>query len=272
MTTKAMAVAALLATTALINPGRAGAVVIDDPLHGEVCTSALGGCTNSGDNGTNTPITSNPPVNFGFSSSPAQAGTLTLDFLIPDNINIPVNFPGISVTGSGITGSALATLYSSTPWTAGQLDTYLNINASPTNPIGAFLPSTQTLLGNPAGLDGFFVFQLKNFAAFDLPHPNCDPNCGPGNTLPDIFSVNVFAQGGYIVGFLDTGDSKLVATANSAALFDTTPGNTINQQCTNCAVPGPIVGAGLPGLIAGLFGLVSLNWNRRRRRGENLPA
>ena len=47
-----------------------------------------------------------------------------------------------------------------------------------------------------------------------------------------------------------------------SALTYTQPGT--NQQCTdNCPVPGPIVGAGLPGLLAG-FG-VMLAWYRKRR-------
>ncbi len=207
-------------------------------LHGY----CLAGCA---DNGTNTPITSNPPVNFGFSSSPAASGDLVLDFLIPDNITIPAGFSGIHVTG---TSTATATLFSATPWTSGQLDAYLGLNASPSNPIGAYLPATQALLGSPAGLTGFYVFQA------DVGNYNLKT---PGSLQPDLFSIDKFAQGGYIVAFLNGTD----ATANSGALFETTSGNTINPVLAG-GVPEPSTWAMM------FLGFAGVGFMAYRRRNQ----
>jgi hypothetical protein len=178
-------------------------VPIDDPLH--LYCGGVGQCV---DNGTNSPTTLNPPVNFGFTVSPGPAsGDFFLDVLVPNNEAKPASF---AITGT-LTGTA--NLFSSTPWTSGQLDSYLGISASPTNGIGAYLPSTQALDPGPTG---FFVFQvnLGNTVLQDASNPNVNPLLNISPNLP---------LASYLVGFLNEGTAanpNWIATANSGAIFE----------------------------------------------------
>jgi hypothetical protein len=195
------------------------------------------------DNGTNTPTDVQPPV-FGFSSSPGPAtGTLWIDILVPNNVTLPASYL-ISGWASGT-----ATLFSSTAWTSGFLDAYLGISASPANPIGAYLPSTQGCgpdEGCDPGATGYYVFQA-NLGTQTLPS-----NSGANDSYLMTLDQNL-AAGGYIVAFLQQGDAY-GATANSGAILETGGGG----------VPEPATWAMM---VLG-FGAAGVAVRRSRRRKE----
>jgi hypothetical protein len=70
----------------------------------------------------------------------------------------------------------------------------------------------------------------------------------------------------FTVGLSSTlGCSTPVVTG--CLVSDDGPDSFVLFNQTLAAVPGPIVGAGLPGLLAACLGLVGLNWRRRKRQG-----
>ena len=174
-------------------------------LHGFCNTAAP--CT---DNNTNTPTSVNPP-DFGFSAGGhSETGPVSIDILVPDRISNPSTTYTISGPLIG-TSTFTASLFSTTPWTSGQLDSYLGISASPTNPIGAYLPSAQTFQPSATG---FFVYDAV-IGTVTLPS-----NSGASNT--DLLTLNKgIPQGSYVVAFINEGDSGIQATANSGAIFET---------------------------------------------------
>jgi hypothetical protein len=213
------------------------AQTILDPLHG-YCAGA-GQCI---DNGTNSPTTSNPS-DFGFTVSPgAASGDLVIDVLAPNN---EVSGPSYAITG---TLAGTATLFSTTAWTSGNLDAYLGISASPANPIGAFLPSTQAL---DPGATGFFVFQVD--LGPEALQGSSNPNISP---LENISSAIPLAS--YIVGFLNegtTGAPDWIATANSGAIFDTGTPTTPTPEPASMLLIGT--------------GLVAFGGMLRRKKASN---
>jgi hypothetical protein len=207
--------------------------VPSDPLHGE--------CSGCHDNGTITP-TSADPLTFSFTKSP-DTGTETffLDILIPNNV-AGANAEAFSITGTHTQNATVAdSLVSATPWTSGKLDAYLGISASPSNPISAFLPSTDAV---DPGATGYFDYSF-NFGTVTF----------GSLTDPQFTSSFLYPAGTIILAFADiqicTKKKPIVctddwtATASSSAILETR-GITIKK------IPEPLTlslfGAGLAGL------------------------
>ena len=192
------------------------------------------------DNGTNTPTGVNPPE-FGFSySGTSGTGDFWVDILVPNSVAAPGSF---TITGAL---SGTASLFKPTAWTSGQLDAFLGITASPTNPIGAYLPAT--LLIDPSAT-GFWVFQA------DLGNTTLLAQSGVGQAGQDDYLLQLgqgLAPGSYIVGFLEQTD-KFGATANSGAILETG---------TDPHLPEP----GTWAMMLVGFGAAGVSMRRSRRR------
>ena len=198
----------------LISPAPA-ATIVDQTLHG-FCGTAAASSTCS-DNGVITPTSQNPLSPFGFTRSPDSNSGLTtptfdLVFLVPSNL-AGANSQVLSNLGHnvGTPGPLTETLFSTTPWTSGDLvSSYLDLTQTdgPNNPIGAYL-AAETNQGI-SGVTGFFVYQA-NFGSVDF-----------GTSDPYWTNTNSLLKGTIILGLIEGSAANTVqdATANSSAIID----------------------------------------------------
>jgi hypothetical protein len=246
----------LLAATALAAIALSGvaakATTIDDPLHGMVCSGVGTGCTNTGDNGSFTPLAS--VSNFAFSISPGPAtGNLTLVIGVPtDEVNTGTfNLPGLTDNGSAI-GTNPVSRVNFFNTGSGLLSTYLGL--------GSFSP-TDNFSNLSAGTSTFDPTFGGNFLVFTVTLNGLTLNDVASTTALNDFSFGSNLPGGtFITGlFVETDGNCQVGKCNIGTAASA-------HLVTTSQIPGPIVGAGLPGLVSALIGLVGLHRFRRKRR------
>ncbi len=171
-----------------------------DTLHG-FCW----GTSTCADDGTNTPVSANPP-DFGFedSGNGTVSGDLRIVFLVPTSADPNPSLLSITVDNTSAFSDTSAMLDSTTPWSTGTLANYLGFSASPNNPIGAFT-------------GGSFDVYVDNLGIQTL------GSTGGGAAGPDLTLTSGIPEGSYITAFLND-DGSISATANSGAiLLDGTP-------------------------------------------------
>jgi hypothetical protein len=254
----------LAAVTLTAVPSFASAVTIDDPLHGVVCSGAGTGCTNAGDNGSFTPLAS--VTNWGFVISPGpKTGTLELVIGVPtDEIN-PATYtlPTLTDTTGGVAVTVFdrVTFFNANSPNNALLTSYLGLSSfSPPNNFSNL--SAGTAANDPTFGGNFLVFTVT-MTGTQAPNRNvllssvagCDTT-PPGCSIADDFSFASNIPGGsFITGLFVTTDNQgnpdNVGTAASAHLVT--------------YVPGPIAGAGIPGVIGACIGLVGLARRRQRQ-------
>lgn len=114
---------------------------------------------------------------------------------------------------------------------------------------------------------------LNRFAVVDVANKTLLADTGVINmALPTLNNGSGFPD--YTIsGFdINRGDINANTQIGFLALWSNASDGAESFFLTPVAVPGPIAGAGLPGLIAACFGLFGLNKWRRRRNTHGLPA
>jgi hypothetical protein len=253
----------LLATTACV--GLSAGTALANPLHGFGSHGA-----NEQTIGGNAVTPTSTVTNFGLTASSAPlAGEEQLKFLIPNDFTLTQvqNFAAqVTVTAGA---NASLSLFSTTPWTSGNLEiNYLGnslANGAPKNPLDAFIGATNTLQPTATG---YYVL-LADVGQQTL--------TGPNNPPAQLFSLApaVYAAGGLILGNLIQGTcntngggcTDVNSTAQSGALFFN--GASSGPFSAPSGAPGPVVGAGLPGVLAMLIG--GLMWWRRELTFSLMP-
>jgi hypothetical protein len=182
-----------------------------------------------------------------------------------NNFDSTGNDSSFNLFSSNITGAfANDDQTTVTPYTGGQLRTFLQGLGDVSLTFGVAVDINTAHNGET--LQTFQLIDLDKPAGqrviFDIDGPIALPNIRNGNGSADYLIT------GFDLSSVNVGDRLLFRASWSGA---SDGGESFYIVPQLAAVPGPIVGAGIPGLVAACGGLFGLNFWRRRRNG-GLPA
>jgi hypothetical protein len=147
-------------------------------------------------------------------------------------------------------------------------ETFTTANGFATIKPGTSATDLNTMTYTPAGIDNFTSFTTRGQmadAGFNV-IITVDDNLGQQFTFLEPKANQDFSPIG-VEALAGTGE---FITSVTVATNDPNGFNELKQETFGfdaAPVPGPIVGAGLPGIIAACSAMLGLNWKRRRRQG-----
>jgi hypothetical protein len=183
-------------------------------------------------------------VNFGYTNF-KNAGNQSSEVYFSTNVSGGAN-PGSDTVGIGYDGTFLRN--------------YLIASGDPTLTFTIGVDANDT--NNPQTLQSFFLLNLTTHTVLSAFINGTDGNIASQNNgtgFPDYtlgtFNISLGSD-------IHLGD-QLIFFANIQNANDGPDSFFIQPNAV--AVPGPLVGAGIPGIIAACLGMVGLNWRRKRK-------
>lgn len=201
--------------------------------------------------GANQPNQTNTLLGFGYTDYGNQGNQTSETYFSSGNLR-DVLLASDTISGINYTGAQLTAVVNALGGVNGGFSIGIDVNDT----------------NSPQTLESFFMLDLTAHAVLYAFLPNINDGidllaAANGTGFPDFQLTGLTTQG-LVADHQYAFFMRMTSTNDGPDSFFIVP--------NIAAVPGPIAGAGIPGLLAACTGLFGLNFWRRRRNGNTLPA